>query len=799
MLRTPKPPSARTVAVLDFRNLSGRPEANWISTALAEVFRTEFTIGGTLHSVPGEDVARMKRELALPEADGLSKETLARIRRNLQTDLVVLGSDLPVGEKPDGVIRFQITVQDTRTGATIASDSETCTEATLLDAIARAGSSLRRRMGLGEPSGLEALNIKTSLPKSLEAQRLYAEGLNALRRLDAQRAVQSLTEAVQKEPTYALAHSALADASESLGYEAKAAEEAKLAFDLSETLSPEEALLIEAKYRALTQDWGRAIAIYHKLCDYSPRNVDYRLQLSRVQVRSGKATDAFGTLREARILAGAPEDPRIDLAEAVAAESIGDFKREQWGAARAEAAASVTGARVLIAQALLRQCWAYYSLGEAPPAIDKAQQARKIFISSGDRAGEAQALKNMADVIDDQGDHAQGEKLYQEALAIFRVIGYQAGVAVTLNNLAYAFKDQGDLGEAKRCYEESLTVSRQIADTGRQALALNGIGIVLWRQSDLRGARRMFDEALAIDRERGDNSGAATLLNNVGLVLEDEGHLKEAQARLMEALEKHRALGHQGQIARTQGNLGELLLTFGDLAGAKKCFDVQLAIGGAIPEPRQSAYALHGLGEVLLAQGDLAGARAKEAEALALRLKMNEKGLEAESRFALAEVAFESGDEPTALEAVRQATQEFDLESEVDQGSLAYALMAEIYSTQHDAARAQQALDHAAQLAARTSSLAVKLRIGLVRGRLDIREGKRGEAVKQLQFIEQQAGEHGYLTFQLEARLALAQDKIRTGDATAKTELDAIAKEAQSKGLRLVARKAAASDQAVNH
>src|SRR5690242_9521117 len=46
----------RSVAVLGFRNLPGRAEDNWLSSAIAEMLNTELAGGGELRMVSGEDV-----------------------------------------------------------------------------------------------------------------------------------------------------------------------------------------------------------------------------------------------------------------------------------------------------------------------------------------------------------------------------------------------------------------------------------------------------------------------------------------------------------------------------------------------------------------------------------------------------------------------------------------------------------------------------------------------------------------------------------------------------------------------
>src|SRR5882762_10393251 len=350
----------RSLAVLGFRNLTGRTEVAWLSTALSEMLTAELAAGGKLNPVSGEDVIRVKRDLSLAEADGFSKETLDRIRKYLGPGVVLSGSYVSLGKETARQIRLQLILQDTETGETIATLSETGTEGLLFDLVSRTGALLRGKLRVGEVPASEALNPKGTLPRNLEAQRLYSEGLNKLRLDQPAAARDALERAVRADPNYALGHSVLADAWSVLGYEDKAKEQANIAFTLSSTLAPEEALSIEAKYRESAKDWSRSVEIYQKLCQFSPNSLEYRLRLVKSQTSGGKGKEALTTLAEIRKLPSRiSEDPRIDLAEALIAESLGDFKREQAAAARGAAKGRSRGMRLLTARAHLRECWAF--------------------------------------------------------------------------------------------------------------------------------------------------------------------------------------------------------------------------------------------------------------------------------------------------------------------------------------------------------------------------------------------------------------------------------------------------------
>jgi TolB-like protein len=151
----PKPvvaatPARRAVAVVGFRNTTGRADTAWLGSALAEMLSTELGAAETLRTVPAERIARVKLELGLGETDTLAAETLARIRKNTGADLVVVGSYVALGSGSTRRVRVDLHLQDAVAGQTLASWSETGQEETLVDLVLRAGSELRRRMGVSD-------------------------------------------------------------------------------------------------------------------------------------------------------------------------------------------------------------------------------------------------------------------------------------------------------------------------------------------------------------------------------------------------------------------------------------------------------------------------------------------------------------------------------------------------------------------------------------------------------------------------------------------------------------------------
>ncbi|HEY7616436.1 MAG TPA: serine/threonine-protein kinase, partial [Terriglobales bacterium] len=321
----------RSVAVLGFKNLAGKPEKAWMSTALSEMLTTELGVGGQLRTISGENVSRMKADLSLADSDSLAKENLTRVYQMLGSDIVVLGSYLDLG----GRIRVDLRVQDTSAGETIATASEVGSEEQFFDLVKRLGESLREKCGAGELTAEQQAATRALEPANTEAARLYAEGLAKLRAFDAAGAKSLLQRAVRADPRHALAHSALAAAWSQLGYDEYAQVTSKTAYELSKGLPRNEALAIEARYREHNYEWDKAAEIYRSLWTFYPDDLEYGLRFANAQSSAGKGLDALVTVQSLRNLPRPlRDDPRIGMAEATAAESLGDYRREQAATAR---------------------------------------------------------------------------------------------------------------------------------------------------------------------------------------------------------------------------------------------------------------------------------------------------------------------------------------------------------------------------------------------------------------------------------------------------------------------------------
>ncbi|MGH9503479.1 MAG: protein kinase domain-containing protein [Terriglobales bacterium] len=744
-----------SVAVLGFKNLSGRPDTAWISTALSEMLAGELGAGEKLRTVPSETVARAKADLSLLDAESLSADTLARLRANLGSDFVVLGSYLDLGKASGGQIRLDLRLQDTAKGETVAAISQTSSEVEILDLVSRTGRQLREQLGVSKVSPFEATGVRASVPSNPDAMRFYAEGLDKLRVFDALSARDVLNRAAAADPSYPLVHSALARAWMRLGYNQNAIDEARKALDLAGKLSRENHALIEARYYEATKNWENAIETYRSLFSFFPDSLEYGLYLANAQVGGERANDALTTIAQLRSLSReAKEDPRIDLAEAEAAYLLSDNRRVVAAAETTIKKANTAGARLVAARARLLQCRALASLGQPQRSMAAGADAGRIYHEAGDLGGEAQAF------------HATAE--------------------IPLN--------QGDLKLAKTLYQQALAIARKIGDKRATARELGNIGLIFAQEGDFATGEKIYGEALADFRDVGDKHGMSVVIGNTGDIFHAEGRLGDALAEYRDALVLAREVGHKSSEGIDLQLIGNVLGDQGDLRGAVEMYERASEIQREIDDTSYYAATLVSIGRLRRQRGDSDGAKKAFQESLALRERLGEKGTAAETQVALAELACDSSQPAQAEKLAAGAVHEFQVEHEADNELMAETVLLRSLLQQGrlDDARKAAALGNA--LHEKSKDVTIRLPFALESAYAKAAVEDLAGAERLAREVTDEANQLGLVRVQLEASLAIAeiQQKGRN-PAQGRVHLAKLANDARAKGFELIARQASAA------
>jgi len=744
---TAKSSQRQSVAVLGFANATANKQDDWISSILTTQLPNELAAAGKVRIISDEDVGRAKQDLSLNVSGSLAADTLARINRRLNADLIVVGSYSNL----DGNLQLSLYVQDTKSGETIASPSEHGNIKNIEQLVTGTGITLRQALKIDQVDAATAELMRASMPSNTQAAQDYAEGVNKLRMSDALGGRALLQKAIVSDPDYAMAHSALSTAWDQLGYDSRKQEEAKKAFDLSGKLLREQKLLVEARYREATSEWDKATGIYRSLQSISPDELDYGLKLASIQIRGNKPRDGLSTIQKLRTFPSPQrDDPRIDIVEAEAGQALQDPALIKSATAAAIQKGQQTGARLLIALAEWRRCSALRVTGELDAARAAGEHALQVYKDAADALGQARSLTCMANVMDSKGDSSGALTLHQQALALANSIGAKRDSAGANMNIANILSDHGDLSGAIQKYQEVLSIAGEIDDKLQMAWAENNVGLIYFTQGKYDAAAQNFDAARKIAKDSGDLKGLIQARMNLSTIRFQQGKFAEAKEGIQEAIAATKQLNDQSN----------------------------------------QASSLQTLGDISLAQDQLADAESSYTAALDIQTKLGDKDGVASCRQSLAGLELERAQPSRAELLAGQAIDEFSAEKGTDEEVSARVLRMRSFLQQGKTKEARAEMDQIEKLKA--SDRTVKIDLTIAQAQVLAREQKLPGASAKFREAIMQAVHDGLKVYELRARLAEGEAELQAGNRSkAAATLQAVQKDAAKIEFKFVARKAA--------
>jgi tetratricopeptide (TPR) repeat protein len=497
---------------------------------------------------------------------------------------------------------------DARSARQVAAIGDDAAEDDLPELAQRCAQRIRAQLGVRLPA-----NGYPSFEAS--AMEPYARGMEHLRQGDALSARAYLEKAAAAAPSNPMVHSGLAAAWSALGLDLRAGQEARLAFDSSAALGRVEQLEIEGRYRAIANNWPRAIEIYRALFTLLPDDLEYGLLLASAETRGGMAQEALGTvnaLRGRRSPLG--DDPRIDLAEAQAAGALSDYARTRQAARSAAEKAGAHGARLQYAKARLLESGAMQTLAAAGFA-DVRAEARRICAELGDRACVAAAYRIEGNQMAASGNLAAARSLYQAALEMANQIGNANEKLNTLAGLANAAKLQGDLRAAERYCRAALPVGEEMGPQKSYPVSLDLAG-VLAEEGRIAEALALIRQSLQVSRRIGDREGIGLSLGALAHTLALQGRSSDALGSYREALGILREVNEPFHLGETLLEMGNTQLEQGDLPAARKSFEETRTLSHDFPGGFAASEIERAFARLSLAEGHFADAAAHARLAL---------------------------------------------------------------------------------------------------------------------------------------------------------------------------------------
>ncbi|MEM8997760.1 MAG: tetratricopeptide repeat protein, partial [Acidobacteriota bacterium] len=695
--------------------------AAWLGPALAEMMRTEAAAGERLRVVSGEEVAQVRLELGLDQPPA-EPRVVQKLGERLSCDLLVSGSYLVAGEGDERQLRVDLVVRS-KDGGEVARLAERGRESALFELVEEAGRALRAALELDALTAGEEAEKRLALPRGVAA-RYYAEGLDKLRRYDAQGARSLLEKAIAEDPDHPLPRSALAAALGSLGYRKEAREEAARAAERIDLLPRRDAQWVEAQVLEQEGEHQKALSVYRSLWAYFPDEADYGIRLARLQMRVGETDAATATLEELRT-SGVDESSRLDLHSARVARARSSYGEQRQLAARAADVAEDIGATLMAARAREIEAAALRDLGQPQDALDA----------------------------------------YSQVAALYREAGIEGPLARTLASAAIVHRHQGQIDDAARLSAEALEIAGRIGDVGTRRFALNTQAILLRQQGRLREAQSLHELEVEANRQAGIERSIAVSLTSLGVVERRLGLLDDAEQRFEESLEIALRLQNGRSISINLNLLAEIDIRRGRLDRAEARIEEALESNRSTRDPRGRAYYLSALGNVAALRGDLDDARGKYEEALRIRSSIGESDNALRSRLSLASLDLDAGEARAAARAAAEVDRDLPAHL-VDAHALASTLEARALLAAGDPSAATAAVSRARDLVSSLEDREVRLWVELAASQVSADAATAAEIVDAARSL-------GFKDLELSARLATAslrRDAAAWGAARADAE-----------------------------
>jgi eukaryotic-like serine/threonine-protein kinase len=388
-------------------------------------------------------------------------------------------------------------------------------------------------------------------------------------------------------------------------------------------------------------------------------------------------------------------------------------------------------------------------------------------------------------------DLAAAERAVKKASAV----GATLLLAEARTEQAWALANLASPALASESAVEAQRIFSAAGDKRGVADAINLGGIVFQNQGNTVAAQARYQEALAIYRQIGSRLGVANELDNLGDTSYALGDLSGSRNHYIEAMKTYHEIGHENGICLATGALAPVLMGLGDNRQAINTAQEAVAFCRHLGDRSKTAIALFNLAKALRMDANISAAKAAASEAISTFQEIGDRQSAARAQLTMAQALVDEDNAREAEVIAQAAADEFAKENSARDAALANAILARASLLSKDFARADTSVERATTELSSFHDREVELIVAISAARvkaatLSAHHGN--EIAQTLQAIAGQANHLGFVAYQYEPRLALAEIEIREGNlSSGRTDLQALQKEASDHGFGLIALEAA--------
>ncbi len=228
---------------------------------------------------------------------------------------------------------------------------------------------------------------------------------------------------------------------------------------------------------------------------------------------------------------------RAVLDRGIAHEDAGRLDDAARDYAVALAAATRSGDRLLLADALTHQAYLEYYRGDFNQSLTNVRRAYDLQTAAGNAEGRREALELIANLYADAsvGQYDRAVEYYRQLLAEYEAARGGTDIADTQFNIGSTLERKGDLAAALEWYRRALASEEKLGRRGEAAFVRRSIAVTLGKLGRPEEALPLLDQSLRYFIETKDTERSMVVRQSRGIVLRKLGRTAAAIADLEES------------------------------------------------------------------------------------------------------------------------------------------------------------------------------------------------------------------------------------------------------------------------
>lgn len=196
------------------------------------------------------------------------------------------------------------------------------------------------------------------------------------------------------------------------------------------------------------------------------------------------------------------------------------------------------------------------TIGNYDSSLLCANLANELASELSYNRGQADALRNIGIICDDEGNYPQALAAHLQAFKINSDLNDLEGMAHNYLNIGNTYLLEENYSKALEYELMALARFEETHDDRGRASVLSNIGSIYYNNENPTKALEYMLKALPILQKLGDNNGTAATLGNIGLAYSQKGNDKEALDYTLKALAINQKVENQNAIAENYSNIG---------------------------------------------------------------------------------------------------------------------------------------------------------------------------------------------------------------------------------------------------